>query len=370
MVTWAQIAKWKASSLDGFLDMLISARKRGMAVGDYISQTDVSTGWRGAGAEAAQDRLNQIEASCEYLLANIGDLIMATSTAQDGVGEVELALNEALSWAGYWNFSISESGEVIDPHPYDVGIHANPEARELADEHNAALENTRMAVDAAMSKTDEVDRTYQQALAKIASGEVSEVEALDDTPGVPDAPPENASTEQVAAWWNSLTEAERNAMFDKYYRRLGNLDGIDAATRDKANRRAFEEDYRVIEEELEELDKRFATFPDRRATGLNEEPMAPGDSEKMQRWSDLHHRKTDIEAIRNALDGANGDTQLLLYESRTDEPGHTMTHAAIAVGDVDTADNVTTYVPGMTTTVAKDIESMVGDMERLKQHSE
>jgi len=57
---------------------------------------------------------------------------------------------------------------------------------------------------------------------------------------------------------------------------------------------------------------------------------------------------------------------LLLYTPATGEDGNYHMHAAVAIGDVDSADHVSTFVPGMTTTVGGSIESYTADMDNLR----
>jgi len=358
-LTWENIKDWKSSGLDTAVDDLVRARKDAKGAGDYILAIDVSTGWSGAGAEAAQERRSELESACEVLLANIGDLLTATTAAQNGVGDVELLVNEAISRVEYWGFNVSSSGEVTDPDP--IGATAGDKTlQQMKVERASALGTAQESVTAALTRAREVNSDYSAALNKIANGEVSEVEDLGDTPGVADTPPVGASTEEVAAWWNSLTEDEKDHQLDTHYRELGNLDGIDAKTRDAANQRALEEDNADLIAEINRLE----SLTDRSHT--NPEDMGSADYDPHE-LAKLYERKRELDAISKSLE--KGDTQLLLYEPATGEPGHEITHAAISVGDVDTADHVTTVVPGMTTTV----ESMPGkveEMERLKQHSE
>ena len=60
---------------------------------------------------------------------------------------------------------------------------------------------------------------------------------------------------------------------------------------------------------------------------------------------------------------------LYLYDPPTGEDGHENTHAALAVGNIDDADNVTTYVPGMTSSV-EESAGYVNEMRGLKDRAE
>ena len=70
MVTWSDVERWRGQNLDHTLDVLAWSRKRAVASADAVETMDVSTGWSGAGAKAAQSRREKIEAKQKLLLAN------------------------------------------------------------------------------------------------------------------------------------------------------------------------------------------------------------------------------------------------------------------------------------------------------------
>ncbi|AWE41798.1 MULTISPECIES: alpha/beta hydrolase [unclassified Actinobaculum] len=366
MVTWSDIQLWKSIGLDPALDDLFRARGRAMSSGGNIVDIDVKSGWSGAGATAAQSRRDELEDSCELLLAHIGDLITATSAAQDGVGEVQLLVNEANSRADFYGFHIDSSGVVSDP----LAAGTSPTIEDVLEylrnptaafdlealDRQEAMSDTEIAVGKALTKAREVDEAYKAALDRVLQGKVSQIEDMSDTPGLADSPPVGASTEEVAAWWEALTDGEQAKMIDDYPRELGNLDGVDGWARDKANRRNLEEDIALYGPEVVELGRQI--YSGRKLT------LTPEEEAKYERYADM-------VAIRNALDQGDVETQLLVYEPpRTGETGREMTHAAIAVGNVDTADRVTTFVPGMTTTVRGDMEGITRNMTSLKADTE
>ena len=84
MVAWSDITSWTGTGLDTVLDDLIAERKDAAESRSFIASIDVSTGWEGAGATAAQERLTQLKDACIKHLCLLGDLITATSTAQTG----------------------------------------------------------------------------------------------------------------------------------------------------------------------------------------------------------------------------------------------------------------------------------------------
>jgi hypothetical protein len=71
----------------------------------------------------------------------------------------------------------------------------------------------------------------------------------------------------------------------------------------------------------------------------------------------------DLQAVSRAVDGAD---RLLLV---LDTAGGAMTHAAIAIGNPDTAEHVSVTVPGLNTTVDRSLPEMTEDAVKLRQES-
>jgi hypothetical protein len=132
----------------------------------------------------------------------------------------------------------------------------------------------------------------------------------------------DASPERVVSWWAAKDREHQRALIRSSPELVGNLDGVDYASRDAANRRQLRAELRTEREAV-------AAHPDD---------------------ADARNRLTALTAIRDALEPAartGGGTEprrWLVSLSHRDPP-----LAAIAVGDLDTARQVTFTVPGMGT---------------------
>jgi hypothetical protein len=133
----------------------------------------------------------------------------------------------------------------------------------------------------------------------------------------------DASPARVASWWAAKDRARRRALIRSSPGLVGDLDGVDYASRDLANRRELHARMRDEEEAI---------------------AAHPADA-------DARARLTALTAIRAALrprapadaPGAAATDRYLVSLSHRDPL------AAIAVGDLDTARQVTFTVPGMGT---------------------
>ncbi|GAA3928422.1 alpha/beta hydrolase [Microbacterium soli] len=141
-------------------------------------------------------------------------------------------------------------------------------------------------------------------------------------------PSESAGPEAMNRWWNGLSEAEQDALIAAYPERIGNTDGLPASARDAANRLRLDAD--LAELEMKEHDGTLAL--------------------------EDHDRLVNARAARTALKysddyvvpGTNDHpgSQLWLYDP---EAFGGDGRVAIAVGDLDTADDVSVQIPGIRT---------------------
>jgi hypothetical protein len=132
----------------------------------------------------------------------------------------------------------------------------------------------------------------------------------------------DAAPERVVTWWAAKDRKHQRALIRSSPALIGNLDGVDYASRDAANRRQLHAEIRSEQAAV---------------------AARPGDA-------DARNRLTALTAIRAALHpkpraGAGAEPKRTLVSlSQRDPP-----LAAIAVGDLDTARQVTFTVPGMGT---------------------
>ena len=358
-LTWGAIKDWNGDDLNDTLNGLAEDRKKAADVSDSIDDIDVESGWEGEGADAAREAVGKLKDSHVHYGELLEDLLAATEEAQDGVNDVKKLADAARALADESHLTISDAGKVS----LNV-IEGGKAWRDLTRDSSAfskslllgtvdvvsslqALKKCKSLVHLACQKAVEVDASYVKALSGISEGRVNSEELTkSDLPGLPGLPRRGASSEEVAQWWYSLTDEERQEIKDRTvgsirsgrvssYDRLGNMDGVDAATRSAINKARVDRD-------LESL----------RRAGL-------------KRGDKTFDELCGIKDVINA----RPDVGLYLYEPPRPEAGHEATHAAYAIGDVDKAAHVTTFVPGMTTTVADSLGN-VDSMQDLRGRAE
>lgn len=164
-------------------------------------------------------------------------------------------------------------------------------------------------------------------------------DVADAVMGRPGSPLKDGTPQQVADWWNSLTDNEQFAVIAAYPDVIGAADGLPAHARDRANRILLEQDIAALD--LAEKNG-----------NLSEEQLAQRDNiraaqqalEDAEGTSGKHNPLTRDPITQEAIPAF-----LLLYQPAKFGNDGTI---AIAIGDPDTAQNLAVSVPGINTTGA------------------
>ncbi|MGQ0840748.1 alpha/beta hydrolase [Actinokineospora sp.] len=158
---------------------------------------------------------------------------------------------------------------------------------------------------------------------------------------VPPPPPEGAPPEQNAAYWNSLTEEQRQQLIRENPDLVGNRDGFSAVHRDQANRILLDREQARLTGEIDRLNRLRAI---------------PGVGTQI---AELERQRGRLDALEQRLDAPAGrgpdDRYFLLgLDPRGDG------RAIVAAGNPDTAANVATFIPGADTS----LDSVLGSVDR------
>ena len=167
-------------------------------------------------------------------------------------------------------------------------------------------------------------------------------------------PAADASANSVNQWWDGLSSTQQLAMMLLQGDKIGSRDGIPAESRDLANRAQ-------IPEVRSALEARLAELTEGQFGGYN--PYGAPNSEPAEA-KEVREKLAALDSVESVLD--LGGRQLLLLDADSGE----QLHAAVAVGDVDTADHVAVFTPGFTTTVQDRLEGIDADMAALKARAE
>jgi hypothetical protein len=172
-------------------------------------------------------------------------------------------------------------------------------------------------------------------------------------PYPPHAPPSNGSPGDSAAWWKSLSPNQRQQVVTEHPEWIGNRDGVPFTARDKANRALISVHRANLLAEKKRLEADLADnwHPD----------LFTSDDTALEQ---VKAKLASLDEVDKVL-AKPGEHQLLLLNV-----GPERVEAALARGDVDTADNVAVLVPGLDTTVDDDLKGYDHQMELLQQRTE
>lgn len=208
----------------------------------------------------------------------------------------------------------------------------------LVDDHEALQRKVRANEDLLRQAFVSGTR-LQDALSEIGGTSQEARDAMSQ----PGAPGTGASPEEVHDWWEGLTDAEREAVIAAYPHLIGSTDGLPADARDQANRVLLDDDLATLGAQ-----ERDGTLSD-----LERKTLA--NAEKAQQALE------DADSFEDPLDGHRPGGQLYLYDpSAYDGDGA----VAIGVGDLDTADDVAIFTPGITTDM-QDVTGYTDQMQNL-----
>lgn len=368
MPTWSDILQWDHTGLSDTAASLSAARSTLAANADEAALAESSIASSGTTIDQARQTLKSLNSSHDDLVNEVSELMMATSEASDGVWDVETKVLECQLFVEMYPYlSIGTDGTVT----YDIRHATVLEAGDYSksteinqdniNRYNNSVELQEM-VDNAVARAVEVDDAYAKRLQALIDGTYTCSETSASTsPGLPDQPQEEWSTTEVATWWNSLTQEEKDAIIANNPEWIGNLDGVDMDSRDRANRNRVDDELEQARQDVAAAQARYDQWASEGHTNPRGEPLPnPYDDELRV----AKERQADLEAIQSHVE-ENPDHGLLVL----DTSGTERVRAAIGIGDVDTAEHVGTFVPGMATNPASGLEGYVDDVERIRKYA-
>lgn len=349
MATWADIQSWELSYVEEAEDLIEAEVREAREIIADLEHAANDIRSQGEGPDRMRERLTEIQDKLDSRLNELTEYALATAELHGYVSRVVAIRESAYEVAAELHETIPESGYVMTP-PMEMSN--NPDRYEKYRDLHACIKS---AVDLATEGETTVGPRFK-ALADgqyaLAEGRHSESAGLAN-----DADP-SWTPEEVSVWWKLLSDSEREALINRDPEKYGNLDGIDMASRAKANELALNGYFDaagnripgLLEKAQKEYDEAKAAYEKGKDSFWGSQYS---DDEGYERLLNAHNKLNDLKAIKKALDaksdnslGDNSDISLISLEYG--EPGKNVL-AALAIGDVDNAEYVATLVPGMTT---------------------
>jgi hypothetical protein len=331
-VNWTDIQQWESAPLQTYAvecenkQRLLQAA--GASLADQLGSLVGSSQTVKAAKVALHMRMMAIEKEVNFLISSAE----IASEGAEGINEVRANADDAKQLASTWGMSIDASGNVsMDAAQVKKLKKAGKNILDIkymvdtAQERvNTALTRARELVDSLSQKMSALDAgTYDNNVHYSAMNKVR-----------PSLPPAGASAQEVASWWNSLSDKDKQWMIEQHPDVIGNLDGVDYTSRNQANRIMLP---RLQKQAKEELDAYIAEH----------------------RFSNSPHVVLELKRLTDRVKALDQIDETLKQESdgvprylmQLDPSGPNIL-AAVSQNNPDDADHIGVIVPGMTTSVA------------------
>lgn len=342
MVSWSEVQKWNAGVFTSLAQQVGDSAEG--CKSNLKRFVDVLAGFdlEGATASAARDQGHfRIEAARRQVedLRALQEIFL---WAEHEVSDIAADVTSIHEIERTTNITISESGAVAPRDPMVFYGRNNPF---VDDEPALQFASTRIA--SLLSRAEAFISELEARFSRVNSGEAG-AEHVYQTSDNEEAqlPPPGSNPRQIAAWWGSLSPQQQEELIKKYPAIIGNLDGVDIAKRDKANRS-------LVDGMLAEAEDRVRqTYDDLVHLGMTSPLYA-------DRYTKALDDVEDIKVLKDFIDHHRG--QKLLVCDRSGE----RLKVAIGIGDFDIAQHIGVFVPGMGTTVRGSLLNYVTKSEGL-----
>ena len=356
MATWADIQSWELSYVEEAEDLIEAEVREAREIIADLEHAANDIRSQGEGPDRMRERLTEIQDKLDSRLNELIEYALATAELHGYVSRVVAKRKSAWEVAAEIHATISENGEAKLER---VSGEEDPSRG------NKYLEMCDAIIDAIAIAT-EAEETVGSRYKALADGKYTMSEGRHSaSAGLADDADPSWSPEEVSVWWALLSESEREALINKDPEKYGNLNGIDMASRAKANDLVLNgridaagnriPGTSLIEKtrnEFEQVEKEVQAMHD---AGLLVSPLLG------QRHEALRNRLEDLETLERNL---RNNSELRLVTLEPGELGENV-RAAIAIGDVDNAKHVTTFVPGMTTSCRRSTDLNLGYARNL-----
>ncbi|MGW4467343.1 alpha/beta hydrolase [Micromonospora sp. NPDC004704] len=296
--------------------------------------TTLRTDWSGPAGQAADRRLHGLTAELaagrpvfievEQILTTYAAQLTRAKAMLDAAVRVAAARGVLVDRRG----GVSPDPEALRPDPLGTGN--QPDVRTTA-----AVADVADGIRAALELASIADRDAARQLADLAACAGSGW--ADPPPTGP--PPPGTDPVVVRRWWADLSPAQRRWLVTHESATIGGLDGVPVRDRDQANRLLLDRQRAAL---LAERDALAAGPPD---------PVVPA------RLARIDRTLAGLDVIGDRLANDGGTRAYLLG---LDPAGDG--RAIVSIGDPDRAENVVTYVPGMTS----DLPGVGGELGRAE----
>ena len=336
MATWADIQSWDHNAIIEAEDLIEAEVREAREIIADLEHAANDIRSQGEAPDRMRQRLTEIQDKLDSRLNELTEYALATAELHGYVSRVVAIRESAYEVAAELNYEIPADGKVVNRG----ATRERPSLSEVL-----KYDDLRDCVSEAVKLATEAEETVGPRYQALADGQYAMSEGRhSESAGLANDADPSWTPEEVSVWWKLLSESEREALINKDPEKYGNLDGIDMASRAKANELVL----------LGPKDASGQHVPGAGLLGQAERDLAEAEAALVGATSNLaaldlkrkeaQNRVDDLRALRDQMK-VDGVTLVALQPGK---PGENV-RAALAIGDVDNADHVATLVPGRTT---------------------
>ena len=355
MATWADIQNWELSYVEEAEDLIEAEVREAREIIADLEHAANDIRSQGEAPDRMRQRLTEIQDKLDSRLNELTEYALATAELHGYVSRVVAKRKSAWEVAAEVGYDIPESG-VVQPSAPETRF--EPIASKFAE--------LRDCVDDAVRIATEAEETVGPRYQALADGQYVLAEWRHSaSAGLANDADPSWSPEEVSVWWALLSESEREALINKDPEKYGNLNGIDMASRVKANELALNGHRDAAGNRIPGLlEKAQKEYDEAKAAYEKDRDSFWGNPYKvdasLERYRNAENKLNDLLAVKKALEGEDISLVALEFGERGEN-----VRAALAIGDVDNAKHVTTFVPGMTTSCRKSTDLNLGYARNL-----
>ncbi|MET8543736.1 alpha/beta hydrolase [Kitasatospora sp. NPDC004799] len=341
---------WKAlgHAMDG-----TGQRHRNQVNGPLQVNGPDGRGWEGADAQAAQPFMLKTEVQMEIIRMESEAAALVLNTVAERMYQAQTNLTNAVHRATATGLTVSAEG-VLGLPLQGKGEANDPEAQKARQQLGSEMKGFQDRINAALKAAQEASDQGHSALVRLSANTLDPSRAngsllttkyavdgiMRDLHLVDPYIPDGKDPAKNAAWWNNLTLDQQETYLTLNAAQVGNLDGIPATARDKANRL-------VLDQKIDALEAGSASV-----FGLDQK--------------DYDKRKNALVEIRRKLEeSANekDETKQMFLLSIDPEAYGGDGRAIVATGNPDKAAHTAVFVPGTGT----ELPGVPNQIDRIRQ---
>ena len=331
-MNWTDIQQWESAPLQTYAVECENKQRLLQAAGDSLAEQLGSLVGSSQTVKAAKvalhKRMMAIEKEVNFLISSAE----IASEGAEGINEVRANADDAKQLASTWGMRIDASGNVsMDAAQVKKLVQAGKKITEIKPMVDTAQER----VNVALKRAQELVDSLSQKMSALDAGTYDNNVHYSSINKVrPSLPPAGASAQEVASWWNSLSDKDKQWMIEQHPDVIGNLEGVDYTSRNQANRIMLPH---LQKQAKEELDACIA------AMGSNPAPF------QVQEMTRLANRVKALDEIDKTLKMESDGVPRYLMQL---DPSGPNILAAVSQNNPDETQHIGVIVPGMTTSVA------------------